>query len=105
MISGLISKFEACINGWMNREEISIWFNSISQAAEKHYTGASLDLIFEIEGIFAESSSGGWSEQGLKAELEAVIEPYRNQRVVMIGETRPNQSSAQLVELEYQLVG
>lgn len=73
MMSELIPKLEAYIDGALNREDFSKWFYVLSRDAEKHYAGVELDFIYEVESVFAEASSGGWSEHDLKEELESAV--------------------------------
>lgn len=73
----LISKLEAYISGAIGRDEFSVWFYGVSRKAEVNYSGVPLDLIHEVEGIFAEASSGNWSHEGLAEELESVVMRYR----------------------------
>ena len=77
MMDELISKLEAYISGAIGRDEFSVWFYGVSRKAEVNYSGAPLDLIHEVEGIFAEASSGVWSHEGLVEELESVVMRYR----------------------------
>jgi hypothetical protein len=49
----------------------------VSRKAESNYSGVLLDLIHEVEGIFAEASSGNWSHEGLVEELESIVSRYR----------------------------
>jgi len=73
----LISKLEAYISGAIGRDEFSVWFYGVSRKAEVNYSGAPLDLIHEVEGIFAEASSGDWSHEWLVEELQSAISRYR----------------------------
>jgi hypothetical protein len=77
MMDELISKFEAYISGAIGRDEFSVWFYGVSRKAEVNYSGVALDLIHEVEGIFAEASSGSWSHEGLVEELESAVSRYR----------------------------
>ncbi len=77
MMDELISKLEAYISGAIGREEFSVWFYGMSRKAETNYSGVFLDLVHEVEGIFAEASSGDWSHNGLVEELESVVPRYR----------------------------
>ena len=73
----LISKLEAYISGAIGRDEFSVWFYAVSRKAETNYSGVFLDLVREVEGIFAEASSGNWSHEGLVEELESAVSRYR----------------------------
>lgn len=78
MIKELFSKLEAYINGSLSRADFSVWFYGYSRVAEKRFHGEALEFIRDVEGIIAESSSGGWSEFDLKDELEDAIERWRS---------------------------
>lgn len=77
MIKELFSKLEAYANGLLSREDFSVWFYGFSRKANKRFRGEALEFIEDVEAILAESSSGGWSEQGLKDELEDLLDKYR----------------------------
>jgi len=69
----LLSKLGAYIDGSMSREEFSVWFYDFSRMAEKRFSGAVLEFVYEVERILAEASSGHWSERDLVNELKALV--------------------------------
>lgn len=79
----LVSKLESYLDGSLGRESFSIWFYALSRTAEKHFSGEDLDFIEEIEGIFSEASSGGWSQSDLASELESALTSYMKTRNVL----------------------
>jgi len=75
-MNDLISKIKAYTGGAISRDEFSLWFFTFAREIEREYSsGPLLEMVFEIEGILAESSSGGWSEADLIDELESVAVP------------------------------
>jgi hypothetical protein len=78
MIGEVISNLRAFIYGSMSREKFSIWFYGVSRKAEKRFGGASLEFIRDIEGTFAEASSGNWSNHDLVDELESLLSRFHN---------------------------
>jgi len=79
----LVSKLESYLDGILSREDFSVWFYALSRSAEKHFSGEDLDFIQEIERIFSEASSGGWSQSDLTSELESALTSYVKTRNVL----------------------
>ena len=79
----LVSKLESYLNESLSREDFSIWVYALSRSAEKCFSREDLDFIQEVEGIFSEASSGGWSQSDLASELEAALTSYVKTRNIL----------------------
>ena len=77
MMTELIEKVDAYLDGVISAAEFERWFFSLSHDVEKHYGGDVSDLVHRIENIVAESSSANWSYRVLDEELERAVQPYK----------------------------
>lgn len=51
------------------------WFAPVAWNIEKSGNQSETNLVYQIEGILAEGSSGGWSDNDLREELVNAVVP------------------------------
>jgi len=72
----LVAKVGEFIDERITRDQFETWFYALSYSIESRETGRVVELVHEVEGILAESSSGGWSPADLRRELESARSKY-----------------------------
>ncbi len=79
MVIELTGRLHAYLDGKESRSEFERWFYALAFDVHRGGDAALAGLVYAVEGILGEASSGGWSEAALKAELEGVLRPYSTQ--------------------------
>jgi hypothetical protein len=72
----LIARLESYLNGSLTLDAFEQWFYDLAFDIEKRDCNGYMDLVHRIEGILAESSHGGWTNETLRAELSSLLEEY-----------------------------
>ncbi len=78
MMNEVLEQIAAFVDGKISREQFDLWFYDLSFDVEKTQPKDIVTLVHEVEGLLAEASSGGWSEDSLRAELRALTLPQRS---------------------------
>ncbi len=72
----LTDRLHAYLDGKESQSDFERWFYDLAFDIHRQGDRAQAGLVYAIEGILGEASSGRWSETALKAELEGVLRPY-----------------------------
>lgn len=65
-----------CVDGSLPLEEFRRWFVPMSLDIELSGNQEAIDLVYRIDGLLAEASSGKWSEDEIREELERIQLPF-----------------------------
>lgn len=74
--SEILRKLGRYLKGADTLREFRDWFSPIAWNIEVSGDQQTIDLAYLVDGLLAESTSGGWPEFGLKKELAAAIRPF-----------------------------
>jgi hypothetical protein len=77
MMDELIGRVEAYLDGASSLDDFEIWFYDLAFDVEARFNTRVVDLVHQIEGVLAESSSAHWPNPVLRKELEESISTYR----------------------------
>jgi hypothetical protein len=62
-----------CSHGDLSIEDFQAWFAPISLDVEQSGQPEAIELAHRVEGVLAEASSGGWSEDELLQEIVEIV--------------------------------
>jgi len=65
-----------CVDKRLSLEEFQQWFVPISVDIESSGNQEAIDLVYRIDGVLAEASSGEWADKDILEELERILLPF-----------------------------
>ncbi len=85
----LIGRVEAYLDGASSLDDFEVWFYDLAFDVEARFSTSVVDLVHQIEGVLAESSSAHWPNLVLRKELENSVSSYRvHPRVIRFNNDR-----------------
>lgn len=83
LIDEVVSQVDQYLSGYTSLEQFETWLYDLAFDIERRYSGEVVDLVHQLEGTLAESSSGHWTCALLENELDAAISPHRRYPLVI----------------------